>query len=140
TNKKLQTLVHYTASTGALTVIISAVIVGSVKIENSLLFGGLIEFISKLYANSMLAMLNARNKIRSTSGPERSSAAYEFSTSIRTEPYHPDDSRPRFTPTESAYSNTMYGDTYGYGRNTPHDAPLSDVTKMGDYHKASLDN
>ncbi|KAI0777103.1 hypothetical protein BC629DRAFT_1525328 [Irpex lacteus] len=146
TNKKLQTLVHYTASTGALTV----------KIENSLLFGGLIEFISKLYANSMLAMsacpyypsilstdyhfcrLNARNKIRSTSGPERSSAAYEFSTSIRTEPYHPDDSRPRFTPTESAYSNTMYGDTYGYGRNTPHDA-LSDVTKMGDYHKASLD-
>lgn len=34
--------------------------------------------------------LNARNKIRSTGGPERSSAAYEFSTSIRTEPYHPD--------------------------------------------------
>ncbi|KAI0091217.1 hypothetical protein BDY19DRAFT_991788 [Irpex rosettiformis] len=142
TNKKLHTLVHYTASTGALTVIISAVIVGSVKLETSLLFGGLIEIISKLYANSMLAMLNARNKIRNERGPERSSAAYEFTTSIRSEPYQSEylrDPRARYdTPSESAYTTTACG-IPGYDRaSTGAEDALSDVTKMGEY-KASLD-
>ncbi|KAI0342830.1 hypothetical protein BDW22DRAFT_1428975 [Trametopsis cervina] len=102
TSGSIQQLMHYTVSTGALTVICSAVIVGTVKISGSLLFGGLIEFISKLYANSMLAMLNARNKIRENNAPADRSDAYEFSTTFRTGPYSVEDSRIRSRGTNSS--------------------------------------
>ncbi|KAI0793076.1 hypothetical protein BC629DRAFT_345771 [Irpex lacteus] len=63
TNMKLAKLMHYTINTGAVTLVVSAAIIGTISIQNSLLFGGLIEVVSKLYANSMLAMLNARKQI-----------------------------------------------------------------------------
>ncbi|KAI0088633.1 hypothetical protein BDY19DRAFT_994011 [Irpex rosettiformis] len=63
TNMKVAKLMHYTINTGALTLIVSAAVIGTIGVKNSLLFGGMIEVVSKLYANSMLAMLNARKHI-----------------------------------------------------------------------------
>ncbi|KAI0684948.1 hypothetical protein BC835DRAFT_1421765 [Cytidiella melzeri] len=96
TNRKIQTLVHYTVSTGALTVVVSAVVVGTVTLKNTLLFGGLVEIISKLYANSMLAMLNARKTIQNEEPSSRSGGAYQFATSIRTGTHSTNDPRITF--------------------------------------------
>ncbi|KAI0809267.1 hypothetical protein BC629DRAFT_1590329 [Irpex lacteus] len=60
----IQTLMVYTINTGAITILFSAGVLATFNLfKMSLLFGGLIEIISKLYANSMLAMLNARQTI-----------------------------------------------------------------------------
>ncbi|KAI0090030.1 hypothetical protein BDY19DRAFT_99026 [Irpex rosettiformis] len=60
----VQTLMLYTINTGAITILFSVGVLATFNLfKMSLLFGGLIEIISKLYANSMLAMLNARQTI-----------------------------------------------------------------------------
>ncbi|KAI0341722.1 hypothetical protein BDW22DRAFT_1358565 [Trametopsis cervina] len=74
TNMRIQKLMHYTLNTGAITIIISAAIVGTINLPNSLFFFGLVEVVSKLYSNSMLAMLNARKHLQE--------AVYQESTGI----------------------------------------------------------
>ncbi|KAI0345552.1 hypothetical protein BDW22DRAFT_1342899 [Trametopsis cervina] len=87
TNMKLQKLMYYTINTGALTLIVSAAIIGTISIENSLMFGGLVEVVSKLYANSMLAMLNARKYIHQVGESDMSefNNAIELSGAARTD-------------------------------------------------------
>ncbi|KAI0343178.1 hypothetical protein BDW22DRAFT_1428601 [Trametopsis cervina] len=64
TKNIIRELMHYSISTGALTVFFSLVILISFNAySQSLLFGGVLEVLSKLYANSMLAMLNARRRV-----------------------------------------------------------------------------
>ncbi|KAI0345378.1 hypothetical protein BDW22DRAFT_1028651 [Trametopsis cervina] len=60
----IQRLQRNTVNNGALTVILSIVILASLHaLPNSLLFAGMIETISKVYANSVIATLNARDSI-----------------------------------------------------------------------------
>ncbi|KAI0087795.1 hypothetical protein BDY19DRAFT_994685 [Irpex rosettiformis] len=60
----IQRLQRNTVNNGALSVILSVVIIITLHaIPNSLLFAGLVEIISKVYANSMIATLNARQSI-----------------------------------------------------------------------------
>ncbi|KAJ3545649.1 hypothetical protein NM688_g5604 [Phlebia brevispora] len=68
TNQVIVWLVHYTVDTGAITMIMSLAIVFTYNfVDGSLLFAGLVEVVSKLYANTMLAMLNARQIMRNKS-------------------------------------------------------------------------
>ncbi|GJE90358.1 hypothetical protein PsYK624_064890 [Phanerochaete sordida] len=61
-------LLHFALNTGALTMIFSMAILFTYNlVTTSLLWAGMVEIVSKLYANSMLAMLNARNNIRNAS-------------------------------------------------------------------------
>ncbi|KAI0343180.1 hypothetical protein BDW22DRAFT_1246560 [Trametopsis cervina] len=65
TRTMVSKLFHYAISTGALTLMAStAIFITFNARSHSLVFGGLLEVLTKLYANSMLAMLNARNSIK----------------------------------------------------------------------------
>ncbi|GJE88936.1 hypothetical protein PsYK624_050240 [Phanerochaete sordida] len=65
TRYMVQKLVFYTINTGAITMVfsISAVFFFNL-LRTSLMFGGVVEIICKLYANSTLALLNARQRIK----------------------------------------------------------------------------
>ncbi|KAI0341042.1 hypothetical protein BDW22DRAFT_317834 [Trametopsis cervina] len=67
TQNMLRKLAHYSITTGAVTLITSMVVLITFNLlKGNLLFGGLLEVLSKLYANSSLAMLNARRNVAST--------------------------------------------------------------------------
>ncbi|KAI0705878.1 hypothetical protein BC835DRAFT_1445629 [Cytidiella melzeri] len=130
------TLVWYLgARRTGFTHIFSAAVVATVTIKNNLLFGGLVEILTKLYATSMLATfqlivslvrLNARKLIQKDDGPSQLSGGYQFGT-IRTGPHHIHD--PRIT----------FGESNSFALN---DRPtVVDYTKdaLGDY-KASSEN
>ncbi|GJE88937.1 hypothetical protein PsYK624_050250 [Phanerochaete sordida] len=65
TRYMIQKLMFYTINTGAITMVfsISAVFFFNL-LRASLMFGGIVEVICKLYANSTLALLNARQRIK----------------------------------------------------------------------------
>ncbi|KAI0341033.1 hypothetical protein BDW22DRAFT_1430211 [Trametopsis cervina] len=70
TQKMIRTLIHYSISTGALTALASLVILICYNVlPKDILFGGLLELLTKLYANSVLAMLNARRRVASSAVP-----------------------------------------------------------------------
>jgi len=59
-------IMHYSIATGAFTALFSiTILIAYNAYSQSLLFAGVLEAVSKLYANSMLAMLNARHEIAS---------------------------------------------------------------------------
>ncbi|CCM03417.1 uncharacterized protein FIBRA_05548 [Fibroporia radiculosa] len=67
TDNLVRTLMAYIINTGALTMCISISLIATFwapALKNSLLFGGLVEIQSKLYANSLIAMLNARQHFK----------------------------------------------------------------------------
>ncbi|KAI0341092.1 hypothetical protein BDW22DRAFT_1346399 [Trametopsis cervina] len=90
TKNMIGKLIHYSVTTGLLAVIGSLLLLISFSliqicqqynvVPHSLLFAGLIEALSKLYANSALAMLNARRIVASTSA-ENGSDVIELSQS-----------------------------------------------------------
>ncbi|KAI0698145.1 hypothetical protein BC835DRAFT_1413278 [Cytidiella melzeri] len=64
TNSIIDTLMRHTIHNGALAMIVSVLVLITLHaIPSSLMFAGFVEVISKLYANSMLATLNARNRV-----------------------------------------------------------------------------
>ncbi|KAI0704358.1 hypothetical protein BC835DRAFT_1410417 [Cytidiella melzeri] len=64
TKNLINKLAHYAISTGALTLMAStAIFITFNARSHSLVFGGLLEILTKLYANSMLAMMNARRSV-----------------------------------------------------------------------------
>ncbi|KAI0683014.1 hypothetical protein BC835DRAFT_1423693 [Cytidiella melzeri] len=64
TKRMLNSLRTFAISAGAITVVAScALFISLSTTKNTLTFGGIIELIAKLYANSMLALLNARQSI-----------------------------------------------------------------------------
>jgi len=64
TNHIVHTLMLYSVSTGALTVLVSiAILVTMLLVKDSVLFIGLVEIQCKLYSNSLFASLNARNHL-----------------------------------------------------------------------------
>ncbi|GJE99112.1 hypothetical protein PsYK624_153580 [Phanerochaete sordida] len=68
TRRMVQTLIFYTVNTGALTMAFSVAILFMFNfVEGSLLFAGMVEIVSKLYANSAVAMINARQHIKNQS-------------------------------------------------------------------------
>jgi len=80
TDHLIRTLIAYVINTGALTTVVSTAILITFLVpalKNSLLFAGLVEIQSKLYANSFLATLNARRRMKSTS---RGTKAYNSDT------------------------------------------------------------
>ncbi|KIP05948.1 hypothetical protein PHLGIDRAFT_479385 [Phlebiopsis gigantea 11061_1 CR5-6] len=65
TRHVLQKLIFYTVNTGALTMVFSIAILFTFNfVTKSLMFAGMVEVVSKLYANSMLAMVNARRHLK----------------------------------------------------------------------------
>ncbi|KAI0341075.1 hypothetical protein BDW22DRAFT_1359234 [Trametopsis cervina] len=75
TKNMMGKLIHYSVTTGLLTAIGSLVVLITYNAyPHSLLFAGLVEALSKLYANSALAMLNARHIFASTSAVNGSNA------------------------------------------------------------------
>ncbi|GBE84590.1 hypothetical protein SCP_0605690 [Sparassis crispa] len=86
TDHIIRSLITYLVSTGALTVAVSfSIVLTFVFLKNSLLFAGLVEVQSKLYANSFMATLNAR-KLRSRgehSAQEYNSNSIELGPSRR---------------------------------------------------------
>lgn len=65
TQRMVQTLMWYTINTGALTMIVSVAILFMFNfVTHSLMFVGFVEIVSKLYANSALAMINARHHVK----------------------------------------------------------------------------
>ncbi|KAI0341066.1 hypothetical protein BDW22DRAFT_1430236 [Trametopsis cervina] len=67
TRNIIRKLVHYSITTGAITVVTSMVVLITFNAKkHSLVFGGLLEVLTKLYANSVVAMLNARRSVGST--------------------------------------------------------------------------
>ncbi|KAI0341048.1 hypothetical protein BDW22DRAFT_318205 [Trametopsis cervina] len=64
TKNMLKKLIHYSVTTGALTALTSLIVLICYNaLPKNILFGGLLEVLSKLYANSSLAMLNARRRV-----------------------------------------------------------------------------
>ncbi|CAL1703701.1 unnamed protein product [Somion occarium] len=79
-------LMSYAINSGAMMMIVSlAIAITYVKVKESLLFLGLVMIVSKLYANSLLGTLNARQLLRSKTaraagvGGSSRSNAYELS-------------------------------------------------------------
>ncbi|KZT05771.1 uncharacterized protein LAESUDRAFT_813300, partial [Laetiporus sulphureus 93-53] len=69
TDHLIKSLQAYVINTGSLTMLVSiAILMTFLFYKNSLLFTGLVEIQSKLYANSFLATLNARERLRSLPG------------------------------------------------------------------------
>ncbi|EKM50220.1 uncharacterized protein PHACADRAFT_264829 [Phanerochaete carnosa HHB-10118-sp] len=69
-------LLHFALNTGALTMIFSMAILFTYNlVTTSLIWAGMVEIVSKLYANSMLAMLNARNNLRNAGSTNESTAS-----------------------------------------------------------------
>lgn len=69
-------LLHFALNTGALTMIFSmAILITYNLVTTSLIWAGMVEIVSKLYANSMLAMLNARNNIRNATSTNETTAS-----------------------------------------------------------------
>ncbi|KAI0087472.1 hypothetical protein BDY19DRAFT_994804 [Irpex rosettiformis] len=65
TKRMMGSLIHFAFSTGILTVLTSCgLFVALNASKETLTFGGTIHFIAKLYANSMLAVLNARQSVK----------------------------------------------------------------------------
>ncbi|CAL1703579.1 unnamed protein product [Somion occarium] len=74
TDNVVRSLMAYAVNSGAITMIVSIVIVLTfVFLKNSLLFAGLVTVAGKLYSNSLLGTLNARSYLRSKS---KGSAGY----------------------------------------------------------------
>ncbi|KAI0341723.1 hypothetical protein BDW22DRAFT_1429836 [Trametopsis cervina] len=71
TNMKIQKLMYYTLNTGGVTLITSALIIAACnkqwQVGNQTSYG-LLKIASKLYSNSMLAMLNARKYVSEVGG------------------------------------------------------------------------
>ncbi|KAI0341119.1 hypothetical protein BDW22DRAFT_1430273 [Trametopsis cervina] len=64
TRRIMRGLSHYSLSTGVLTLVCSlAVLITFNTNQDTMIYGGFLEVLSKLYANSVLAMLNARQLI-----------------------------------------------------------------------------
>ncbi|KAI0087480.1 hypothetical protein BDY19DRAFT_953954 [Irpex rosettiformis] len=64
TRKMIRSLVNFAFSTGILTVLTSCGLFLALNVaKHTITFGGMIQFIAKLYANSMLAVLNARQNV-----------------------------------------------------------------------------
>ncbi|KAF7339244.1 hypothetical protein MVEN_02002200 [Mycena venus] len=75
TNSLLNRLIAYIISTGVLTSVVDIIILGTfLGMPNNLVYLCFLNFINTLYANSMLALLNARSSLRSqgTFGDEHS--------------------------------------------------------------------
>ncbi|EKM52303.1 uncharacterized protein PHACADRAFT_186479 [Phanerochaete carnosa HHB-10118-sp] len=69
----IQKLIFYTVNTGALTMLFSVTTLFLFRfLGTSLMFGGMVEIISKLYANSTLALLNARQRIKNQAAADTS--------------------------------------------------------------------
>ncbi|KAI0341080.1 hypothetical protein BDW22DRAFT_1359242 [Trametopsis cervina] len=69
TRRIVRKLMHYSITTGGLTVVSSLIVLITYNTyTRSLLFAGMLEALSKLYANSMLAMINARRIVASSTG------------------------------------------------------------------------
>lgn len=101
TRHMVQKLVFYTINTGALTMAFTICVVFMYNfVPNSLMFGGMVEIVCKLYANSTLALLNARQRIKSVGESTdeggmntiplefRGASTYEYESS-RTQETHP---------------------------------------------------
>ncbi|KAH9946534.1 hypothetical protein B0H21DRAFT_859127 [Amylocystis lapponica] len=68
TDHLIKSLMAYVINTGALTMVVSiSIVLTFTLIKGSLLFAGLVEIQSKLYANSFLATLNARHHLSGSS-------------------------------------------------------------------------
>ncbi|KAI0799695.1 hypothetical protein BC629DRAFT_190817 [Irpex lacteus] len=64
TRSMTSSLMNFAFSTGILTVLTSCGLFVALNVaKHTLTFGGMVQFIAKLYANSMLAVLNARNNV-----------------------------------------------------------------------------
>ncbi|KAI0087470.1 hypothetical protein BDY19DRAFT_231579 [Irpex rosettiformis] len=64
TRSMTRSLINFTFSTGILTVLTSCGLFIALNVtKHTLTFGGMVQFIAKLYANSMLAVLNARQSV-----------------------------------------------------------------------------
>ncbi|KAI0345554.1 hypothetical protein BDW22DRAFT_1426228 [Trametopsis cervina] len=80
TDSILAKLMRHVINNGALSMVLSLIIIIVLHTTpNSLVFAGLIETISKLYANSMMASLNARQSLSQTQSQIDTSNAMELS-------------------------------------------------------------
>ncbi|EKM54447.1 uncharacterized protein PHACADRAFT_210246 [Phanerochaete carnosa HHB-10118-sp] len=81
TQHMMQRMMFYTINTGAVTMCCSiAALFMFNLIPTSLLFGGMVELQSKLYANSVLAMLNMRKHLRTKIGESSNSIPLHFTS------------------------------------------------------------
>ncbi|OBZ66544.1 hypothetical protein A0H81_13383 [Grifola frondosa] len=84
---RLNLIMIYAVNTGAITSIVSVLgVIFFATMKNSLIFLGILEIQSKLYANSFLGSLNARTHIRNKYSNPAQYPSFEFSTrsNIRT--------------------------------------------------------
>ncbi|KAI0076925.1 hypothetical protein K474DRAFT_1662308 [Panus rudis PR-1116 ss-1] len=97
TDHLIRSLMAYIVNTGAITMIVSiAIVLTFVFLKGSLLFAGLVQMSSKLYANSLLGTLNARNLLRRKADMMKVELVERFqsSTIYRSNPSDVDDSQP----------------------------------------------
>ncbi|CAL1704019.1 unnamed protein product [Somion occarium] len=81
TDHMIHSLMGYAVNTGAITMLVSiAIVLTFVFLKESLLFAGLVQMSSKLYANSFLGTLNARQILRRKINTHKSS---ELSDRVR---------------------------------------------------------
>ncbi|KAI0341032.1 hypothetical protein BDW22DRAFT_1430210 [Trametopsis cervina] len=131
TKKMIRKLIHYSISTGAVTAVASLVVLICYNaLPQNILFGGLLEILTKLYANSALAMLNARRRVASSAAPTTVATA----TAARYAPGTVELSRLQWAAASSVTATTHGGrsekppgETTGFGESDDaFDAPMHD--------------